>query len=68
MKTTLRALSVPAVAALSAPAFAHTDGSHDMSVIQTALHWASQPTHGLALLFGAAITVAAIVYTRRQRG
>lgn len=68
MKYISRISAMAATAALAAPAFAHTDGSHDMSIAQTVLHWASQPTHGLALLFGAAIVVAAVVYSRRQRG
>lgn len=56
-----------AALALATPAFAHT-GEHNANVVATIIHWASQPTHGFALLAGAAMLIAAVKLARRARG
>jgi len=67
MKYISRTSAIAAAAAFAAPAFAN-GSHHDMGVVQTIIHWASQPVHGFGLLVAAAAIVGAVVYSRRQRG
>jgi|GEM_PF-2220835 len=67
MKYISRTSAVAAVAALAAPAFAN-GAHHDMNIVQTIIHWASQPVHGFGLLVAAAVIISGVVYSRRQRG
>lgn len=67
MKYISRTSAAAATAAFAAPAFAH-GGHTEMNVVQTILHWASQPVHGFGLLVAAAAIAGTVVYSRRQRG
>ena len=66
MKNIFRISTLMAPIAIAAPAFAHAS-AHDHGVVQTIVHWATQPSHGLALIAASIIIVGGVLYSRRNR-
>ena len=60
MTSTKTVLGVMTALAVSAPALAH-DGEHSHSLVATAIHWFSSPTHSLfAVISG--VVISALIY------